>query len=105
MTAQKRCLRMSYSLVYGPMITAKDNLYRWQNIEIFDGTAEGPSVFSSPDEALKMWTEWMRRQGYEMMELPRRCGWGVIYSTIPSDGSDSLLYNVELRLYNATEAT
>ena len=55
----------------------------------------GSSVFPSPAKAVAAWVCGMNNQNIDLVELPRRCGFGLIYSACPRDGADSFLINVE----------
>jgi hypothetical protein len=53
-------------------------------------------VFPSPERAVAAWVCKMRHRDADLVELPRRCGFGLVYSACPRDGGESLLFNVEV---------
>ena len=55
----------------------------------------GSSVFPSPEKAVAAWVCGMNHQNIDLVELPQRRGFGLIYSACPRDGADSFLINVE----------
>jgi len=59
----------------------------------------GSSVFPSPAKAVAAWVCGMNHQNIDLVELPRRRGFGLIYSACPRDGKESLLFNVEVHEY------
>ena len=59
----------------------------------------GSSVFPSPAKAVAAWVCGMNHQNIDLVELPRRRGFGLVYSACPRDGTDSFLFNVEVHEY------
>ena len=66
---------------------------------IVEEATGGSSVFPSPEEAVAAWVCGKNRQNIDLVELPRRRGFGLIYSACPRDGGESLLLNVEVQEY------
>ena len=63
---------------------------------IVEETTDGRSVFPSPEKAVAAWVCGKNRQNIDLVELPRRRGFGLIFSACPRDGGESLLFNVEV---------
>lgn len=54
------------------------------------------SVFMSPEEAISAWVSAMTTRNIDLVELPKRQGFGIVFSATPCDGAEGVLYNVEI---------
>ncbi len=54
--------------------------------------------FTDPvgEDAVAAWVGGMSNHRINLVELRRRRGFGLIYSTCPRDGGESILFNVEV---------
>ena len=57
-------------------------------------------LFPSPEKAVAAWVCGKNHQNIDLVELPRRRGFGLIYSACPRDGGESLLFNVEVHEFS-----
>ena len=84
-----------YAVSFSEMIEDQDSLFR-QIGECVLGPEEEPwgmTTFSSPEDSIRGWVQWMSEQGYLLEELPwcRLRGLGLVYIvTTPCGGEDHL---------------
>jgi hypothetical protein len=62
----------------------------------FEDAEGGIGVFPSCEDAVIAWVCRMSHQNIDLVELPRRRGFGLVYSACPRDGGESMLFNVEV---------
>jgi len=85
----------NYTLSYSPIMENESGGLALGDAAIVGEATGGSSVFPSPEKAVAAWVCGMNNQNIDLVELPRRCGFGLIYSACPRDGADSFLINVE----------
>lgn len=89
----------SYALSYSPIMENEaGDLALGDAVMVAEATGRN-SVFPSREEAVAEWVCGMNHQDIDLVELPRRRGFGLIYSACPRDGKESLLFNVEVHEY------
>lgn len=90
----------SYALSVGGMVEETVDLFRLGEIRVFESEngqrTANADLYSSPEKAIDACVHQMMQDGWELTELPRRHGFGLIYSTSPQDGGESVLYGVEV---------
>jgi len=86
----------NYALSYSAISENEPGDLALGDAVIFEEATGGSSVFASPEEAVAAWVYEMSHQNIDLVELPRRRGFGLIYSTCPRDGGESILFNVEV---------
>lgn len=86
----------NYSLWYGPILQHSSGDLAVGDVTVFQKTAGMIDLFRSPEEAVSAWASAMTKRSIDLVELPRRRGFGLVYSASPREGSESLIYNVDV---------
>ena len=86
----------NYALSYSPIMENESGDLALGDAVIVGEATGGSRVFPSPEKAVAAWVYGMNYQNIDLVELPRRRGFGLIYSACPRDGGESLLFNVEV---------
>ncbi len=89
-------MSQNYSLRYEPILEHSSGDLAVGGVTAFQKREGVVSVFTSPEEAVSDWVSAMTNRRIDLMELPQRRGFGLVFSASPRDGAESFLYNIEV---------
>lgn len=90
-----------YALSYSPIMENASGDLAVCDVTVFKDAEGGIVVFPPCEGAVAAWVREMGNQSFDLVELCRRRGFGLIYSACPQDGSESMLFNVEVHGFGA----